>query len=74
MTPSGRKGHVLVGELEALQPTLRIVIAGGYSPANPKKRVTEDRRTKFLAKPYDGRQLEAALKDRGLDPPVPTPP
>jgi signal transduction histidine kinase/CheY-like chemotaxis protein len=69
-----RKGDVLVGELRELQPTLRIVIASGYSPANLKKRVTEDQLTRFLAKPYDGRQLEAMLKDLGIDPPVPTPP
>ena len=69
-----RKGDVLVGELRALQPKLRIVIASGYSPANLKKRVAEDHLTKFLAKPYDGRQLEAVLKDLGIDPPVPTPP
>ena len=69
-----RKGDVLVGELRELQPKLRIVIASGYSPANLKKRVTEDQLTRFLAKPYDGRQLEAMLKDLGIDPPVPTPP
>ena len=69
-----RKGDVLVGELRELQPKLRIVIASGYSPANLKKRVTEDQLTRFLGKPYDGRQLEAMLKDLGIDPPVPTPP
>ena len=69
-----RKGDVLVGELRALDPTLRIVIASGYSPANVKKRVAEDRITRLLSKPYDGRQLEAALKSVGLDAPVPTPP
>ena len=69
-----RKGDVLVGELRVLAPTLRIVIASGYSPANIKKRVAEDKITRLLSKPYDGRQLEAALKSVGLDAPVPTPP
>jgi CheY-like chemotaxis protein len=68
-----RKGDVLVGELRALQPTLKIIIASGYSAANLRKRVTKDAITKLLAKPFDGRQLEAALKSLGLDAPVPTP-
>jgi CheY-like chemotaxis protein len=69
-----RKGDVLVGELRALQPTLKVIIASGYSAANIRKRVAEDPITKLLAKPFDGRQLEAALKSLGLDPPVPMPP
>jgi len=66
-----RKGDVLVGELRALQPTLKVIIASGYSAANIKKRVAEDPITKVLAKPFDGRQLEAALKSLGLDAPTP---
>jgi len=68
-----RKGDVLVGELRALQPTLKIIIASGYSAANIRKRVAEDAITKLLAKPFDARQLEAALKSLGLEAPVPTP-
>ena len=68
-----RKGDVLLGELRQIKPTLGIVIASGYSTDNLRKRVTEDRITRLLPKPYDGRQLEAALKAIGLDAPVPMP-
>lgn len=68
-----RKGDVLVGELRQLNPRLAIIIASGYSADNVRKRVPEDRITKVLPKPYDGRQLEAALKSIGLAAPVPMP-
>ncbi len=68
-----RKGDVLVGELRQIKPELGVIVASGYSTDNLKKRVAEDRITKLLPKPYDGRQLEAALKSIGLDAPVPTP-
>ncbi len=68
-----RKGDVLVGELRQIKPELGVIVASGYSADNIKKRVAEDHITKLLPKPYDGRQLEAALKSIGLDAPVPMP-
>ena len=68
-----RKGDVLIGELRQLKPGLGVVIASGYSTDNVRKRVAEDRITRLLPKPYDVRQLEAALREIGLDAPVPTP-
>jgi CheY-like chemotaxis protein len=67
-----RKGDALLVELRAIEPGLRVVIASGYSQANLRSRVKADAATTFLAKPYDGRQLEAALKSLGVAAPNPS--
>jgi DNA-binding response OmpR family regulator len=61
-----RKGDVLVGELRALDPTLRIVIASGYAEAALRERFKNDLSTTFLDKPYTGEELIAALRTVGV--------
>jgi CheY-like chemotaxis protein len=67
-----RKGDTLIGELRALEPSLRVVVASGYSQANLRSRVQADAATTFLGKPYDSRQLEAALRTLGVTAPNPS--
>jgi CheY-like chemotaxis protein len=67
-----RKGDTLIGELRAIEPSLRVVVASGYSQANLRSRVQADAATTFLGKPYDSKQLEAALKTLGVTAPNPS--
>jgi CheY-like chemotaxis protein len=62
----GMKGDELAAELRKRNAVLPLIIASGYGEAQIRERLSPDAFTRFLGKPYDGRQLEAALRDLGL--------
>jgi CheY-like chemotaxis protein len=57
-----RKGDVLVAELRAIVSDLPIIVASGQSETMLRERLQADPFLRFLGKPYDGTQLEAALQ------------
>ncbi|HKS63562.1 MAG TPA: response regulator [Xanthobacteraceae bacterium] len=56
-----RRGDALVGELRAIYPHLRIVIATGYDEAATRERFKGDPHTSFLRKPYTRDEIEQAV-------------
>ena len=59
--PDGR-GDLLALELRDLRPGLPIIIATGYDGAHLDERLRGQPHTAVLGKPYDIRQLQAAIK------------
>jgi CheY-like chemotaxis protein len=62
------KGDALAGELRKRYAGLPMIIASGYGEAEVMDRLGPDALIRFLGKPYNARQLEAALRDAGLQP------
>ena len=59
--PDGR-GDALALELRKARPGLPIVIATGYGNAHLDEALRKQERTTVLSKPYDIRQLQAAIQ------------
>src|SRR5690606_27197910 len=66
-----RRGDVLAMELRAMSSRFPVVIASGYGRNHVHPALREDDRVRFLTKPYDADQLQAAFAELGLrlDPP-----
>ena len=62
----GMKGDELAAELRKRNAVLPLIIASGYGEAQIRERLSPDAFTRFMGKPYNSGQLEAALRDLGL--------
>jgi len=62
----GMGGHKCLQELLRLDPTVRVLIASGYSASGQARDTLESGAAGFIGKPYQLRELEAAVR-RVLD-------
>ncbi len=60
------KGDALAAEIRARNKTLPLIIASGYREAQILERFGADRLIRFLSKPYNLAQIEAALREVGV--------
>jgi CheY-like chemotaxis protein len=64
----GMKGDALAAELRRRNAKLPVIIASGYGEAQTMQQIRSDPLMRFLGKPYSPAQIEAALRDLGLQP------
>ena len=61
-----RKGDVLVREIRAMYPSLRVVIATGQGQADMRNLFKTESQIAFVSKPYSSNHLLAALRTLGI--------
>ena len=61
-----RKGDVLVREIRAMYPSLRVVIATGQGQSDMRNLFKTESQIAFVSKPYSSNHLLAALRALGI--------